>query len=191
MGLARATADDYARQLAELQPRGPAWGACDSLLGAQAEEFARIHNRALDVIAESDPRTTDELFPDWEEAAGLPDLCVGEDQSSAQRRAALIARITQSGDQLPAYYVGIAAELGYIVTITEFHEHTVGDDVDEPIYGAAWPYAWQVNAALNTMFELDVNGVVSDALASWSNTALECVISRLKPAHTHVLFAYT
>lgn len=191
MGLARATADDYARQLAELQPRGPAWRADDSLLGASSEELTRIHNRALDVIAESDPRTATELFADWEQASGLQDACVGEDQSSAQRRAALIARITTIGGQSPAYYIGIAEELGYAVSITEFREHTVGDDVDHLIHGEAWAYAWQVNASLTTVFELDVTGVVSDPLASWSNAALECVISRLKPAHTNVLFAYT
>lgn len=196
MGL---TDTDYLRQLQALLPPGPAWSRDDAaplthLLGALALELERVDGRAWQILEEADPRTVAELFGDWERVAGLPDSCAvafGGTQTVAQRRAALVGKLTTLGGQSPAYYVGLAAALGYAITVTEFHAHTVADDVDYPIYGDAWNFAWQVNAALNTVTEITVESTVDDPLAAWGNALLECVINRLKPAHTAVLFSYT
>jgi uncharacterized protein YmfQ (DUF2313 family) len=190
------TSADYLAQLQALLPQGPAWpresdATLTRLLQAWADELARVDSRAAQLIDEADPRTTFELLSDWERVAGLPDPCAGEDQSTAQRRAALHARLTTLGGQSAAYYIGLAANLGYVISITEFHEHTVNDDVDYPIYAQPWPFAWQVNAPLNTIGLLSVGDTVDDPLAWWGNELLECLINRLKPAHTHVLFAYS
>lgn len=196
MGL---TAADYLAQLQGLLPPGPAWpGDPDArltrLLQALADEAARVDGRAVLLVEEADPRTTAELLADWERVAGLPDPCVvaaGVTQSTAPRRAALLARLTTLGGQSPAYFIALAASLGYVITITEFHLHSVDDVVDYPLYAAPWQFTWQVNAPLNTVFELTAADTVDDALASWSNAALECVINRFKPAHSLVLFSYT
>lgn len=189
---------DYLQQLQALLPQGPAWpreaSPVTRLLDGLAQELARVEGRALTLLEEADPRTTAELFADWERVAGLPDDCViafAPDQTVAQRRAALVGRLATIGGQSPAYFVGLAAALGYAITLTEFKQHAVNDDVSTPLYGPAWAFAWQVNAALNTVTQLTVAGTVADPLASWGNTLLECVIKRLAPAHTTVLFSYT
>lgn len=192
-------ADDYLRQLQALLPQGPAWPRDDDatitrLLHGLAEELARVDGRARQLLEEADPRTTAELFTDWERVAGLPDACAvafGGEQTTAQRRAALVGRLTTVGGQTPAYFIGLAAALGYAITITEFSEHTVDDDVDHPLYDMAWSFAWQVNAALNTVTELTVDDTVDDPLASWGNALLECVLRRVAPAHTIPIFSYT
>lgn len=190
------TSADYLAQLQALLPQGPAWprepgATLTRLLQAWADELARVDGRTAQLIDEADPRTATELLADWERVAGLPDPCVPEAQSTAQRRAALHAWLTTLGGQTPAYYIGLAEKLGYTITITEFHEHTVAAAVEYPLYTQPWPFAWQVNAPLNTIGLLSVGDTVDDPLAWWGNTMLECVISRLKPAHTHVLFAYS
>lgn len=192
-------ADDYLRQLQALLPPGPAWPRDDDatitrLLHGLAEELARVDGRARQLLEEADPRTTAELFTDWERVAGLPDACAvafGGEQTTAQRRAALVGRLTTVGGQTPAYFIGLAAALGYAITITEFSEHTVDDDVDNPLYDVAWSFAWQVNAALDTVTELTVDDTVEDPLASWGNALLECVLRRVAPAHTIPIFSYT
>ena len=83
------------------------------------------------------------------------------------------------------------ADKRYAITITEFQIHTVEDDVEHPLYDIAWAFVWQVNAVLNTITEITVEDSVEDPLASWGNALLECVINRLKPAHTDVLFSYS
>lgn len=190
---------DYLRQLQALLPPGPAWPKDDNalltrLLSGLSVELSRVDGRAWQIAEEADPRTVAELFADWERVAGLPDACAvafGGDQTVAQRRAALVGRLATLGGQSPAYFVGIAAAMGYAITITEFSEHTVNDDVNHPFYGAAWNFAWQVNAVLNTITEITVDSTADDPLAAWGNSLLECVINRLKPAHTTVLFSYT
>jgi len=193
------TDTDYLRQLQALLPPGPAWPKDDDatltqLFGALASELARVDGRAWRLLEEADPRTTAELFLDWERVAGLPDACAiayGGEQTVAQRRAALVGRLTTLGGQSPSYFIGLAAALGYAITITEFRAHTVSDDVNHPLYDIAWNFAWQVNSALNTVTVLTVVSPVSDPLAFWGNTLLECVLKRLKPAHTEVLFNYS
>jgi len=193
------TATDYLRQLQVLLPPGPAWPRSDDalltrLLGALAAELARVDGRAQQLVEEADPRTVAELFVDWERVAGLPDACAqafGGEQTLAQRRAALVGRLTTLGGQSPAYFIGLAAALGYAITITEFRAHCVNDDVEYPLYDTAWNFAWQVNSALNTVTDITVDHTVEDPLAIWGSALLECVIKRLKPAQTAVLFSYT
>lgn len=193
------TATDYLRQLQALLPPGPAWPKDDAatltrLLDALATELSRVDGRAQKLIEEANPRTVAELFADWERVAGLPDACAqafGSDQTMAQRRAALVGRMTTLGGQSPAYFVGLAAALGYAITITEFRAHTVNDDVECTLYDTAWNFAWQVNAALNTVTAITVDSTVEEPIAAWGNALLECVIKRLKPAQTAVLFSYT
>lgn len=193
------TDTDYLRQLQALLPPGPAWPKDDDalltrLLSGLSEELARVDGRAWQIAEEADPRTVAELFADWERVAGLPDACAvafGGTQTESQRRAALVGRLTPMGGQSPAYYIALAALIGYAITITEFRSHTVDDDVNYPLYGGAWDFAWQVNAALNTITEFTVDMTVEDPLAAWGNALLECVINRLKPAHTTLLFSYT
>ena len=193
------TETDYLRQLQALLPLGPAWPKDDGatltrLFGALAGELARVDGRAWQLVEEADPRTTGELFADWERVAGLPDACAeafGGTQTQAQRRAALVGKLVTLGGQSPAYFIGLAAALGYAVTITEFYAHTVNDDVEYPLYDEAWNFAWQVNSALNNITDITVEDTVEDPIAAWGNAMLECVINRLKPAQTTVLFSYT
>lgn len=190
------TSADYLAQLQALLPPGPAWSrdsqaVLTRMQAAWAEEYARVDGRAAALMAEADPRYTAEMLADWERCLGLPDTCTGPLATIAERRAAVVARLTGIGGQSPAYYIALADSLGYQVTITEFRPHTVDDDVDYPIYGTDWAHAWQVNASLNTVRELTVDDDVDMPLAAWGNQLLECAINRTKPAHSIVLFAYT
>lgn len=193
------SSSDYLQQLQALLPPGPAWSSDDTsfithLFNGLAQELGRVDGRVLQLVEEADPRTVAELFSDWERVAGLPDACAvafGGDQTVAQRRSALVGRLTTLGGQSPAYYIGVAAALGYAITITEFQQHSVNDDVNCYLYDPAWNFAWQVNAALNTVTDLTVDSTVDDALAIWGNSLLECVIKRLAPAQSTVLFSYT
>lgn len=192
------TATDYLAQLQALLPQGFAWprqadAALTKLLLAWADEMARIDGRAADLVEEVDPRTTAELLADWERVAGLPDSCVvayGVTQTAAQRRNALVAKLTTIGGQSAAYYIALAASLGYTITITEYKTFTVRSKVNDPLNDLPWRFTFTVNAPLNTVRRFTVRSAVNEPLAAWGNELLECVISRLKPAHTHVLFAY-
>lgn len=192
-------AADYLAQAQALLPPGPAWPRDDQayitrLLRGLSAEFERVEDRASRLIDEADPRTTSELLLDWERVAGLPDGCVVDDgvsQSTEQRRAALVSRLTMQGAQTLQYFQALAASLGYTVTVSEFPVYDVTDDVSASINGSAWAHAWQVRSVLNQPVYFLVTSTVADALGAWSNVALECVLNRFKPAHSVLLFTYT
>lgn len=89
------TATAYARQLRKLLPPGRLWRTDLSsyimrVFLAIGDELSRISGRAIDMIAEADPRTTSELLTDFERAL---DLEASASESEGQAR--IVARITQ------------------------------------------------------------------------------------------------
>jgi uncharacterized protein YmfQ (DUF2313 family) len=188
-------AADFKNQLANLLPAGPAWdldgSSAEQFLDAWAEEFFRAQARAAALITEADPRSTFDLLPDYERIFGLPTDCmIGVDQTLAQRRNALLAQMTSIGGQSRQYFIDLAAAAGFVITITEFKPFSVGGTVDDVLWGPDWAYAWQVNAPPETVTYFRVTSGVNEALASWGNNLLECLINRFKPAHTIAIFAY-
>lgn len=191
-------AQAYREALQALLPPGAAWtreadAVLTALLDALAQELARVDVRADGLFDEADPRTTAELLADWERVAGLPDSCVTTTQTTAERRATLVGKLTGLGGQSRQYFIDLAAALGYTVTITEHGPFRVGQNaVGDPLNGDSWQFAWTLNAPATTVREFAVGGsAVGDALRSWGNTLLECAIRRFSPAHTTVLFSYS
>lgn len=188
---------DYVRQFMQLLPRGRLWDSLptDPVLSAYIEaeqaEIVRIEARATNLMNETNPLTTFELLPEWEAWAGLPEPCLaGESRTLEQRQTALQAKLTRTGGQSKAYYISLSAGIGFEITITEFDPFSVESTVDETILSDDWAFAWQVNAPEETVTYFNASSDVDTALAFWGNELLECVITRYKPAHTHVLFAY-
>lgn len=172
-------------------PNGRALGA---ELVAEGNALDHAQWLADQLLLEADPRTTAAMLADWERVYGLPDPCVvaaGIVQGTAERRAALVARVTMQGGQSAAYFIALAAALGYTVTITEGHPHTTEHDTEDPVTDEQYRFVWYVNSALNTLIELTTEDNTEMATAVWNNKLLECVISRFKPAHTLALFIYT
>jgi uncharacterized protein YmfQ (DUF2313 family) len=192
----RATINQYLRNLQTLLPQGRAWpteagAVLTKLLGGVAAGLARVHNRALDLVEEADPRTTVELITDWERICDLPDDCAPAGGGTlAERRDAVVARITARGGQSRAFFIELAARLGYEITIDEFHPFTCDSSCDDPVNDEEWWFAWRVNAPEETVREFTCDSPCDEPLATWGNELLECNLSRLKPAHTTPIFAY-
>lgn len=173
-----------------IDPNGP---AISLELAAEGKALDTAYYSANQLLEEADPKTTVMMLPDWERNYGLPDACVaaaGIIQSTQERRAALVAKVNMVGGQDQAFFIGLAADLGYMVTITEWRPHTTEDDTEYPVTDEPWRFVWQVNAPLNSIREQTTEDDTEMALEVWGNDLLECVISRFKPAHTHVIFSY-
>ena len=197
MGL---TATDYRDQLQALTPFGPAWprdegAALTALLDGLSQELARVDARALNLVDESDPRLTYEMLTDWERAAGLPDACwiLWNGSTTASRRAALVQRLTSVGGQSRAYFIAQAAALGYAgATITEFTPVACGSVCTAPLNtaSAGWPWAWRITLPLLTVTVMRCADSCADAIRTWGDDVVECVLQRLRPAHTTLQIAY-
>ena len=203
--LSHPSGDDLLPQVLALTPRGPAWGTDEAGDGRGASPLMRLVWQAIASWAadsyswdfalalQSLPSEVTWSLPDWEAEYGLPDPCVGDAApDDAARRAAVRAKHAAQGGQSPAYYVCLAAALGYdICRIDEFRPTRIGDKCGMPMYGAAWAHAWRVHADLVTVSYAGVGiSRIGDRLAEWGNPVLECAIRRAAPAHTVVSFAY-
>lgn len=191
-------ADDFRAMLQNLLPQGPAWpretdSVQSRILAGAADGLARVHAlAALLTEVEADPRLTTLLLPEWERAYGLPDPCTPLSPSLPQRRAALLARIAAQGGASPAYFVSVAAALGFAITITEFPVFDTDSDVEAAINDEDWAFAWQVNGAGVTLQEIDVEEwTVEDPLTTWGNNTLTCTLRQIAPAHTILIFSFT
>lgn len=192
------TVDEYGNLLKNLLPPGAAFPRepgtdLEKVLLGIAAELSRLESRADTLAIEVNPLDTIELLPDWERAAGLPDKCAGTLEETLQgRRNALIAKLNATGGQSIEYFIAIAAQLGYVITIETFRPFQVGiSKVGDALTNGGWLYAWRIHAPEQSIITFKVGlSKVGEALRTWGNDTLECKIRQLAPAHTVPIFAY-
>jgi uncharacterized protein YmfQ (DUF2313 family) len=192
-------ADSHAQALMRLMPVGPAWpdhsdmGSVQGLLlTAFAQEMARLNVRVCDLITESNPATSTELLVDWESELALPDPCVTTAQTVAERRTAAGTKLTSPGGGDLAFFINLAAQLGYTITITEFASSVAATAAGISFSGDQWAFIWRVNVPVSTgtRYFTAGAGTAGDPLETWGDQLLECRFNQHKPAHTQVVFAY-
>lgn len=200
MGVTNATADDYARNLDQLLPQGPAWpreGDSETarVFPSIGAALARAHARLNKLIEEADARTTEELLPDFERALGLPDTCMGEGPFSfLDRRNMVVAKLTEQGGQSRQYFIDLAARYGEPgVTITEFRRMTCTSRCTDRLYGEGDVHTWRVDIprGIQDGRPMNCNSLCTSALYLFAVSRAECPIRQRAPAHTFVFFAYT
>lgn len=190
------TPEDYADALRKLLPPGPAMqfdGATviEAVLLALGDSYNAVHDRSCVLLQEMVPYTTIEMLPDWERVAGLPDDCAPVTSTVEARRSALLARLGSQGGQSRAFYIALAASLGYEITITEFNPFVAGGTVGAPLSNDGWTFYWKVTAVTQTVFAFKAGlGAAGEPLRDWGNDILECVLNKWKPAHTVIIFDY-
>ena len=181
----------YLELLKNLLPPGPAFPVDDEasemavILDTIAAECVRVEAFVNLLIEESDPRSTTQLFEEWESSYGLPDECVmaflEREITQDERRKSLVTKATGVGGQTLSYFEELAKQLGRNVTVKNLRQE-----------GNPETYHWW-QVSINDSSSLDEATVlmtVDDALATWGDALLECVFNQRKPAHTRVFFAY-
>lgn len=186
------TAADYQQQLTALLPPGPAWAAelqpqLHALQAALAQEFGRIDARSADLMREAFLATFHDSLTDWERTLNLPDECMSGGATVAERKAMVRMRLVEQGGQTPAYYVQLAARMGYRnARVQELRASRWGGSRFGQHFGS-WgaQFMWVLHAgerlAGGSRFGLSVWG---ERFGSNPSDALVCVMRRAAPAHT-------
>ncbi|HCD7552969.1 TPA: DUF2313 domain-containing protein [Citrobacter farmeri] len=172
---------DYFLQLEKLLPRGPAWSEQDPLMAGLAPAFAAIHQRTTDLIRETNPAQTTELIDRWEYCLALPDSCsVPGVDTIQQRQQRLAIKFNLTGAITEQFYLEVLSELGY-------PDATISTFSDE-----ARAYTWQVNmgGSGTPITNMTCLGNCNDFIRTWGDTAAECVLDKLCPSHTILIFVY-
>lgn len=188
----------YLDMLRQLLPQGAAWPyeegkIRDGLLGSQAAELHLVDKDTLQIVRESNPITTVLMLPEWEDLCGLPDECSQTYETMAERRAAVVAKVTATGGQSLGYLVGVASDYtGLVCTGAKYHPFVAGASAaGESLTNDPWIY-WYLIHAPETPVRPFVAGAGSagEPLNSWGNERLECIINQLGPAEGNALFTY-
>jgi uncharacterized protein YmfQ (DUF2313 family) len=195
---AELTGADYRGLLFSLLPPGMVWPTepesnLQRLLDGSAQEFARVDGRALELLAEADPRQADALFPEWERSYSLPSECAPTEQSLTDRRVALIGRIVGRGGMRQQDYTDLAEGLGYEgAQIIEHREATMelaagagtrGAEIGDPMNGEDWLWAWDVLVPNGVVRVAEVGASeIGDPLRSWGDQLVECALHEAAPS---------
>ena len=178
------TETDYAQQLAQLLPPGPAFDLAlqsdwAQIVAALAPELARVDGNGEALLLEMNPATATVLLPYWEGYLGLPDLCtVPGSQTLEERRQAVIDKLTATGAPQLSYYRKLGTQLDIAVQIQEFREARVGPaSVGDFLYGDGWPWSWIAAAPV-------------DAFGSEAAATLDCRLQRDAPEYTDVVLGF-
>lgn len=202
------SASGYTAHLKSLLPRGPAWPRDDltsplaMMIEVWALELARIDGRVESLIAEADPRFCTETFSDWLAQWGIPDDCLtawgsilSDGLTEKILRQALIQKMTTVGSQSLQFFIDLALNYGYRITIDEYRTWNVMSTVMNQMIDAdnQWIHWWKVQVHTGGEMQItwhDAMGGASEALCWWGDAVVECVIKQYAPAHTRVVFGY-
>jgi len=186
--------EEATRQLSSTLPDGRAWYAKNAagtnmhaLVSACAAEFRQIQIQIETLAREFDVNLTDQLLPDWETSVGLPEECMGQMASLADRRKAVILRLRKIPFVTKADYEQLAFDLtGMSVTVTPGAEIELFP-LDFPIHFASG----------NSYFKLYVT--FNDAIGgfpylfpfnfiSTGDNIIRCVFEQIAPANVLIIF---
>ena len=190
--------EEYHSQILKLLPKGVLWDSLPLfklLFKPLAQGLKYIDERMDKLLLESRPLSAVETLEDWENDYGLPDPCTGQLPTIYQRQIALWQKIIDDGGQRDVDYMEIAARMGYSITIEELQE--LPPNAPQPQFGSLtgrWrEFVVHINSARNETYfrqEATTESTTEDRIDASSHFNLECVIRRLKPAHTKVYFNY-
>lgn len=192
------SAADYLGMLQALLPPGAAWtrepdAVLTRVLAGLADALARVDERAHLLMEEARPWEALWLLADWETECGLPDECSQPDETVAERRAAVVLKITATGGQNPEYFAELArAYTGLDCTVREFRPFRAGmSAAGDPLTNGDWIFTWRIHAPETVIRPFRAGqGCAGEPLRTWGNEALECALPRLAPAHTLLQFTY-
>jgi len=161
-------------------------------LYAEGATLDRIDTTAAVVRDAVTPLHTLDLLADWERVCGLtPEASA----TYAQRLDAVLAKLRETGGLSIAYFISLAARLGYDITITEFeafyvdYSHVDADELFEADAHWVWHVYVQGGNARTYPFYVD-SACVDEPLLSVNDPTIEAVFNDLKPAHTFAVFDY-
>jgi uncharacterized protein YmfQ (DUF2313 family) len=209
----RRSGDDYGHAFLQLLPRGQVWSrqaraVMVKVCRALAYYWGFVDGRAADLLErECDPQRTLELLPEWEHAYGLPDPCFPEATTLGERQKMLVTKITWMGGQSRAYFIDLMDWLGgFHIVIHEWAPFMAGVSrcgdtrfkSDERFRWYIGPpegrFVWTAhvgNMGLVWFRAQTGEAGVDHHLEIRSPLAIECLLRRWKPAHTHLVLDYS
>lgn len=131
------------------------------------------------------------LLEDWERVYGTPSPCSQSIGITRSQRVDLVkAKINGGGTMTKQKVINIAALIGYTISIYEYSDRSMGDNLGGDFGGTDWNFAWDVITINNTIYNRIFGDDMGGAFRIWGNALLECVLTPLVPSGTILTFIY-
>ena len=168
-------------------------GVIDAIYSGFARSLAEGEEAAEMLVNEIDPRRANYLLADFERVLAA-DPC-GRDfnvSTTAQRQRRAHQRWTATGGQSIPYFIEIARNLGVDIRIEEFWPSIANDmEAGSPLIPEGEQFVWLVRLKLiDPVFFIAGQNEAGERLYDFTINDVECVLRRLKPAHTTLVFFY-
>jgi uncharacterized protein YmfQ (DUF2313 family) len=164
----------------------------DLSINMEGRELDRIQADGQKVLGALQPWIWQQWLTDWERVYGLPGECYRDGQLLQERLALLALAFLERGGISLDWIKHYAALGGYDITITEYQPFRAGiSKAGDPLTNGYWLYAFDVLAVgdITRVFRAG-QSVAGEALRTWGDPMLECIINKYKPAHTVALVSY-
>jgi uncharacterized protein YmfQ (DUF2313 family) len=156
----------------------------------EGKQFDSAQESAENLLTEMFPDAAVDSITDWERTCGIvPD----PDSPLQYRRTAVLKKLRELGGVSRQYFIDLAASFGWTITIDEFLPFMCGwNQAGERLFISDVYWCWRVNAPGTPIYEFRSGQSCAGEKLTWwpANTALEALITELKPAHTAVIFSY-
>ncbi len=186
----------YKAALIALRPKGIIWEVEDesvesARLDVIAEALADMHTDLLNLINESDHRTTMLMLKDWESDYGLK----ADGLTYQERMANLTAKVKAKGGQSITYFRNLIESLGYKAEIIEHTPFVCGLSVlgsDDELGDEDIVYHWHIKITEQKVIYWRCGASeCGDAFAKYPDTSdINELLNKYKPAHSVLHIGY-
>ncbi len=166
-------------------------GKFEKDIETEGKHLDAAQSNAEDLLKEFFPDGAYELLPDWERVCGLTP---GADDPLQLRRDRVIKKLRELGGLSRAYFINLAASLGYTISIEELRPFMAGiGRAGDTLYIYESIWIWRVKVSGQALYYFSAGqSAAGERLLWWpAQTAMEDLLKDLKPAHTYVIFDYS
>lgn len=160
-------------------------------LEAEAAIMDSVKAQAAQVLASVTPFHASMTLADWER---VYEVVPREGATQQERRQNILAKMAATGGLSIPYFIGLAASLGYTITITEPRAFRVGiNRCGDRLVIPEIRWVWQVNViGKKTQAYRFRTGAsaTGESLLTFGEPLLEEMFNDLKPAFTYCYFTY-
>ena len=167
-------------------------------LGGVFDDDAAIEGKYLDevqtsaetLLREMHPDQAYETITDWEREYGLTPEADAPLQS---RRDAIVKKRRELGGLSRAYFIALAASIGWEITIEEPQPFMAGvSRCGDRVYAQGVVWIWIVTTQSRPYYSFRAGVSCAGERLGWNpgDSALETLLNELKPAHTFIVFNY-
>lgn len=150
--------------------------------------LATVLSRADDLLSETNPNTSTELFQQWLDAYNL---AFDSPDTDADKLLVLLGKLNELGGMSIPYFVNLASRFNQVISIRDSLGFIFNDVFNTVFYGDEHVHSFVLTLTEQHRFPFIFNDVFNTKFVSFDKrNSMEALFVRLKPAQSDIFFHY-